>query len=82
MSSSYRYTHNPIKPWHIFYRLWQHVSEALKESDQAKATQEKFLLEEAQRTAAKERKVTHTTYEPALFEVDSLTGAWIYKYSE
>lgn len=40
------------------------------------------MLEEAQRNAAKERKVTNTKYEPALFEMDELTNSWIYKYSE
>ena len=58
------------------------MSEALKDSDQAKATQEKFILEEAQRNAAKERKVTNTKYIPSLFEMDEMTGGWIYKYSE
>ncbi|XP_067937814.1 oxysterol-binding protein-related protein 8-like isoform X2 [Watersipora subatra] len=63
-------------------RLWLRVSEALKDSDQSRATHEKFLLEEAQRNAAKERKVTNAQYQPALFEMDELTGDWIYKYSD
>lgn len=64
------------------YRLWQHVGEALKNSDQDKATHEKWILEEAQRTSAKERKLTNSVYKPELFEEDQFTGDWIYKYSE
>lgn len=66
----------------MLFRLWLHVSEALKGSDQEKATQEKFLLEEAQRNASKERKLTNTIYEPKVFEKDVVTGEWIYKYAE
>jgi len=63
-------------------RLWQHVGEALKNSDQDKATHEKWILEEAQRTSAKERKLTNSVYKPELFEEDQFTGDWIYKYSD
>jgi len=62
--------------------LWQHVGEALRSADQEKATHEKFLLEEAQRNAAKGRKLTNSVHKPALFEVDKMSGNWIYKYSE
>jgi len=65
----------------IFNRLWQHVSEALKNADQTKATEEKYILEEAQRKGAKERKITNTVYVPKHFEQDKL-GDWIYKYAE
>ncbi|KAF6034093.1 OSBPL8 [Bugula neritina] len=63
-------------------RLWQHVGEALRSADQEKATHEKFLLEEAQRNAAKGRKLTNSVHKPALFEVDKMSGNWIYKYSD
>uniref|UniRef100_A0A8D0CUQ0 Oxysterol-binding protein n=1 Tax=Sander lucioperca TaxID=283035 RepID=A0A8D0CUQ0_SANLU len=37
-------------------RLWQHVTRAINNKDQIEATNEKFILEEAQRKSARERK--------------------------
>lgn len=63
-------------------RLWQHVSAAIKRDDQIAATEEKTALEEAQRTAAKERKATCTDWVPANFQQDLVTGQWHYKYAD
>jgi len=64
------------------YRLWQHVSAAILQGDQVAATNEKFILEEAQRKNAKERKAKMEEWSPCLFERDLLTGDWVYKYAE
>ncbi|XP_013408205.1 oxysterol-binding protein-related protein 8 [Lingula anatina] len=61
-------------------RLWQHVTAALLRSDQEMATHEKFILEDAQRKAAKERKALSVEWVPRLFERDPLTNDWVYKY--
>lgn len=55
-------------------RLWQHVIAAIKREDQVGATEEKTALEEAQRTAAKERKATCTDWIPKHFQQDLVTG--------
>lgn len=62
-------------------RLWQHVSAAIKRDDQIAATEEKTALEEAQRTAAKERKATCTDWIPAHFQQDLVTGQVSFNYS-
>nr|XP_015193856.1 PREDICTED: oxysterol-binding protein-related protein 5 isoform X2 [Lepisosteus oculatus] len=61
-------------------RLWQHVTSAIKSHDQHKATQEKFVLEEAQRQAAKERE--DKEWLPQLFQLDPLLNEWRYKYAD
>uniref|UniRef100_A0A8C4TMQ5 Oxysterol-binding protein n=1 Tax=Erpetoichthys calabaricus TaxID=27687 RepID=A0A8C4TMQ5_ERPCA len=61
-------------------RLWQHVTSAIKEKDQLKATQEKYILEEAQRQAARERK--DQPWHPRLFQFDPITNEWHYKYAK
>lgn len=63
-------------------RLWQHVTRAIQDRDQNRATQEKFVLEEAQRNAAKERKESNSEWTPKLFRQDPITGAWCYKYAD
>lgn len=55
-------------------RLWTHVIAAIRRDDQVGATEEKTALEEAQRTAAKERKATCTDWLPAHFVQDMVTG--------
>ena len=59
--------------------LWQHVTSAILERDQIRATQEKFVLEEAQRKEAKERG--DKPWIPQLFHQDSLTSEWTYKHA-
>ncbi|XP_061773760.1 oxysterol-binding protein-related protein 5 isoform X3 [Nerophis ophidion] len=59
-------------------RLWQHVTSAIVDRDQLRATQEKFVLEEAQRKEAKERGDKPWTAQ--LFHQDPDTTEWTYKY--
>ncbi|DAA13497.1 TPA: oxysterol binding protein-like 5 isoform 2 [Bos taurus] len=61
-------------------RLWQHVTRAISEGDQHKATQEKFSLEEAQRQRARERQQNLVPWTPQLFHLDPATQEWRYRY--
>uniref|UniRef100_H0XB33 Oxysterol-binding protein n=1 Tax=Otolemur garnettii TaxID=30611 RepID=H0XB33_OTOGA len=61
-------------------RLWQHVTKAISEGDQHKATQEKFVLEEAQRQRTRELQQSVTSWKPQLFHVDPVTREWHYRY--
>ncbi|XP_066999126.1 oxysterol-binding protein-related protein 8 isoform X2 [Anabrus simplex] len=62
--------------------LWQHVSAAIARDDQTAATEEKSVLEEAQRGAAKERKVKCVEWVPKHFEQDLISGQWVYKHAD
>ena len=66
----------------MFYRLWQHTSAAIHRADQQTATEEKFILEEAQRREARERKAKMEEWSSRYFERNSITGDWVYKYAE
>uniref|UniRef100_A0A671XMI8 Oxysterol-binding protein n=1 Tax=Sparus aurata TaxID=8175 RepID=A0A671XMI8_SPAAU len=57
-------------------RLWQHVTSAIMDRDQMRATQEKFVLEEAQRREARERG--DKPWVPRLFQQDPVTSEWSY----
>nr|XP_044605919.1 oxysterol-binding protein-related protein 5 [Equus asinus] len=61
-------------------RLWQHVTRAICEGDQHKATQEKFSLEEAQRQRTRERQQSLMPWKPQLFHLDPATQEWRYLY--
>ncbi|KAK6314554.1 hypothetical protein J4Q44_G00140830 [Coregonus suidteri] len=63
-------------------RLWQHVTRAINNKDQTEATNEKFILEEAQRKSARERKAKCEDWAPGLFEQDPVTGEWHYRYAD
>ncbi|KAG7454676.1 hypothetical protein MATL_G00262340 [Megalops atlanticus] len=63
-------------------KLWQHVTRAINNKDQTEATNEKFILEEAQRKSARERKAKCEEWTPALFEQDPITGEWHYRYAD
>ncbi|XP_071954625.1 oxysterol-binding protein-related protein 8-like isoform X3 [Antedon mediterranea] len=63
-------------------KLWVHVAEAIKKGDQTAATHEKYLLEEEQRKGHKERKVKNQEWVPKLFELDEITGDWVYKHMD
>uniref|UniRef100_A0A4W5LCT1 Oxysterol-binding protein n=1 Tax=Hucho hucho TaxID=62062 RepID=A0A4W5LCT1_9TELE len=63
-------------------RLWQHVTRAINNKDQTEATNEKFILEEAQRKSTRERKAKCEDWAPGLFEQDPVTGEWHYRYAE
>lgn len=49
-------------------RLWEKVSNAIANDDQMKATEEKTVLEDAQREAVRERKKSGCEWVPKLFE--------------
>uniref|UniRef100_A0A671QRR9 Oxysterol-binding protein n=1 Tax=Sinocyclocheilus anshuiensis TaxID=1608454 RepID=A0A671QRR9_9TELE len=61
-------------------RLWQHVTRAIMDKDQMRATQEKFVLEEAQRQEARER--AERPWNPQLFTFNSDTNEWHYRYPD
>ncbi|KAA0724241.1 Oxysterol-binding protein-related protein 5 [Triplophysa tibetana] len=61
-------------------RLWHHVTEAINEKDQNKATQEKFVLEEAQRQGARERG--DRPWNPRLFTFNIDPSEWHYRYAD
>uniref|UniRef100_A0A8C7N9Y8 Oxysterol-binding protein n=1 Tax=Oncorhynchus kisutch TaxID=8019 RepID=A0A8C7N9Y8_ONCKI len=63
-------------------RLWQHVTRAINNKDQTEATNEKFILEEAQRKSTRERKAKCEDWAPGLFEQDPVTGEWHYRYAD
>ncbi|XP_032063434.1 oxysterol-binding protein-related protein 8 isoform X2 [Aythya fuligula] len=63
-------------------KLWQQVTKAINNKDQTEATQEKYVLEEAQRRSARERKVKGEEWTCKLFDQDSVTGEWHYKYAD
>ncbi|RXN14123.1 oxysterol-binding -related 5-like protein [Labeo rohita] len=61
-------------------RLWRHVTRAINDKDQMRATQEKFVLEEAQRQEARER--AERPWSPRLFTFNGDTNEWHYKYTD
>ncbi|KAL0276216.1 UNVERIFIED_CONTAM: hypothetical protein PYX00_003829 [Menopon gallinae] len=63
-------------------RLWGKVSAAILADDQTAATEEKTILEDAQRAAAKKRKETNTDWIPRYFEQSLISGAWVYKHCD
>ncbi|KAG8438410.1 hypothetical protein GDO86_008912, partial [Hymenochirus boettgeri] len=63
-------------------RLWQHVTNAIHEGNQLQATEEKYLLEEAQRRSAREMKESGGEWMPELFEYDEMQKEWRYKYED
>lgn len=63
-------------------RLWQHVTRAISEGDQHRATQEKFSLEEMQRQRARERQQNLVPWKPQLFRLDPATQEWHYRHEE
>uniref|UniRef100_A0A8C9F453 Oxysterol binding protein like 8 n=1 Tax=Pavo cristatus TaxID=9049 RepID=A0A8C9F453_PAVCR len=63
-------------------KLWQQVTKAINNKDQTEATQEKYVLEEAQRKSAKERKLKGEEWTCKLFDQDPVTGEWHYRYAD
>ncbi|XP_068612701.1 oxysterol-binding protein-related protein 11-like [Brachionichthys hirsutus] len=57
-------------------RLWQHVTESLREKDIEKATEHKRLLEERQRTEERHRAETETPWRTRCFDREG--EGWIY----
>lgn len=56
------------------------MTRAILDRDQLRATQEKFVLEDAQRKEARERG--DKAWTPRFFQQDPVTSEWIYKHSE
>jgi len=63
-------------------RLWSKVAEAVKNTDQIVATEEKTILEEAQRKRAKELRERNEAHQSRLFELDQVSGQYIYKHAD
>ncbi|ELK33234.1 Oxysterol-binding protein-related protein 8 [Myotis davidii] len=63
-------------------KLWQQVTRAINAKDQTEATQEKYVLEEAQRQSARDRKTKNEEWTCKLFELEPLTGEWHYKFAD
>ncbi|KAM6893918.1 oxysterol-binding protein-related protein 11-like [Xenentodon cancila] len=57
-------------------RLWQHVTEALRQKDIEKATEHKKILEDRQRTEEKHRAETETPWRTRYFDRDG--DGWVY----
>lgn len=56
-------------------RLWQHVTESLREKDIEKATEQKRLLEERQRSEERHRAETETPWRTRYFDKEVSGGA-------
>ncbi|XP_032270466.1 oxysterol-binding protein-related protein 5 isoform X2 [Phoca vitulina] len=63
-------------------RLWQHVTRAIGEGDQHKATQEKSSLEEMQRQRIREHQQNLVPWKPQLFRLDPATQEWRYQHED
>ena len=57
-----------MRPIYFFRRLWQHVTEALRQKDIEKATEHKRILEERQRTEERHRAETETPWRTRYFD--------------
>ncbi|KAI7853211.1 hypothetical protein BDC45DRAFT_545685 [Circinella umbellata] len=64
---------------HESRRLWSKVTDAIKQKDQDTATNEKMLLEDKQRSDAKERQKQGTSFQPQFFELNNITNEYILK---
>uniref|UniRef100_H2ZFX9 Oxysterol-binding protein n=1 Tax=Ciona savignyi TaxID=51511 RepID=H2ZFX9_CIOSA len=60
--------------------LWKKVSYAIENQDQIKATEEKFILEQAQRKRAKERTDCNDQWLAKYFDFNDKTNNWVYKH--
>ncbi|XP_073460256.1 oxysterol-binding protein-related protein 5 isoform X1 [Aquarana catesbeiana] len=63
-------------------RLWQHVTSAIHDGNQNQATDEKYIIEDAQRKSAKERKDKDEEWMPQLFIYDDFQKEWRYKHED
>jgi len=61
-------------------KLWINVSKAIHSGDQVAATEEKTVLEDAQRKGAAERRVTGEEWIPHHFVQDIMSGEWVYRH--
>lgn len=65
---------------HESEKLWFKVSQAIRETDQIKATDEKCKIEATQREKQDERESNDIEYMPKMFKKSG--NEWIYKYLE
>ncbi|XP_043943192.1 oxysterol-binding protein-related protein 8-like [Protopterus annectens] len=63
-------------------RYWKEVTEAILNKDDIKAANEKCILVEAQKKAARERAAQNEEWVCKLFEQDLITKEWHYKYAD
>lgn len=63
-------------------KLWLKVSEAIKNSDQNLATEEKSKVETKQREEEFERRSKFIEYKSKVFTYDSINKEWLYNYSD
>lgn len=68
------YSLDPPSPRLVFRRLWQHVTEALRQKDIEKATEHKRMLEERQRAEERHRAETETAWRTRHFEREVRPG--------
>jgi len=62
--------------------LWKHVTQAIENEDQVAATEEKTILEEAQRSATRERQAICEDWVSKYFSQDPISGVYLYKHSD
>nr|CAH0112707.1 unnamed protein product [Daphnia galeata] len=63
-------------------KLWSKVAAAIRQENQELATNEKTILEEAQRNATKLRMSQNETWMPRCFELDPVTDSWHYRHAD
>ena len=63
-------------------KLWRKVSEAINNEDQNAATEEKTVLEEAQRAKARIVKETGVEHKPQHFKYEALNNTYEYKHAD
>ncbi|RWS31600.1 Oxysterol-binding protein-related protein 8-like protein [Leptotrombidium deliense] len=63
-------------------KLWRNVSAAIQRGDQFAATEEKTILEEAQRKGFRERQLNNETWVSKNFVQDLFSCEWIYQHAD
>ncbi|RNA15501.1 oxysterol-binding -related 8 isoform X4 [Brachionus plicatilis] len=63
-------------------KLWAKVSQAIKNSDQNLATEEKSKIESKQREEGLERRAKFVEYKSRLFTFDSINKEWVYNFAD
>ncbi|RWS16720.1 Oxysterol-binding protein-related protein 8-like protein [Dinothrombium tinctorium] len=63
-------------------KLWRKVSIAIHRGDQFAATEEKTILEEAQRKAYRDRQTNNETWVSKHFAKNLYTGEWVYIHAD
>jgi hypothetical protein len=63
-------------------KMWQKVTKAIEMGVQTAATEEKTVLENAQRKRAKQLRDLNDIHEPIYFEYEPASAMWLYKHSD